>query len=203
MSSFVSRAGEIQYRSVGSRALHVLRPMNARHSERNRRRIGTYFKFMFVRHPLDRLLSAFREKFRLASDYMHTYGRQIVRRYRANATAESLERGHDVTLEEFVRFMVDTGLRFRRDVHWTSQYELCQPCDIRYDFIGHYETLWSDGDYVLERLGISSDVLQFPRWTKNQTTSRRRNSAFDGVRPEYMKRLRKLCSRDYDFFGYT
>jgi len=128
---------------------------------------------------------------------MQMYGRRIIRQYRVNATAESLERGHDVTLEEFVRFMVDTGQRNHKDIHWVSQYELCQPCAISYDFIGHYETLWLDGDYVLQRLGINSDV-RFPRWTKNRT-----DSAFENVRPEYMKRLRKLYSRDYDFFGYV
>jgi len=198
----VSRADEFQHRSVGSQALRVLQPMNGRRSERNRQRIDTYFKFVFVRHPLDRLLSAFREKFRLVPEYMHSYGRRIIRQYRANATTESLERGDDVTLEEFVRFMVDTGLRFRKDVHWTSQYKLCQPCAISYDFIGHYETLWSDGDYVLQRLGINSDV-RFPRWTKNRTHNQPYESAYDSVRPEYMKRLKKLYSRDYEFFGYT
>jgi len=176
--------------------------MNGRHSELNRRRLSTYFKFVFVRHPLDRLLSAFRDKFRLVPAYMLSYGRRIVRRYRANATAESLERGHDVTLEEFVRFTVDAGLRSRKDVHWTSQYELCQPCAISYDFIGRYETLWTDGDYVLKRLGINSDV-SFPRWTKKRTSDQPYDSAFNSVTPEYMKRLRQLYSRDYAFFGYT
>ena len=176
--------------------------MNGRHSSLNQLRISTYFKFFFVRHPLDRLLSAYREKFRLVPGYMRSYGRQIIRRYRANATTESLRLGNDVTLEEFVRFMVDTGLRFRKDVHWTSQYELCQPCAISYGFIGRFETLWSDGDYVLQKLGINSEV-RFPRWTKNRTDNQRYDSAFANVKPEYMKRLRKLYSRDYDFFGYT
>ena len=98
--------------------------------------------------------------------------------------------------------MVDTGLRFRRDVHWTPQYDLCQPCDISYHFIGHYETLWYDGEQVLRRLGINSDI-RFPRWTKNRTDSERYDSAFHSVGAEYMKRLRKLYSRDYEFFGYT
>jgi len=174
--------------------------MNGRHSERNRRRIDTYFKFVFVRHPLDRLLSAFLEKFRLAPDYMRTYGRRIVRRYRANATLASLHRGDDVTLDEFVRFIVDS-LRVQTDVHWTPQYQLCQPCSVAYDFIGRYETLWTDADYVLRMLGIDKHV-RFPRWTRNRTTDPY-DSAFAGVTTEYMKRLRQLYSQDYEFFGYT
>ena len=132
---------------------------------------------------------------------MQSYGRRIIRRYRANATAESLERGDDVTLEEFVRFAVDTGLRGRKDVHWTPQYELCQPCFIKYDFIGHYETLWTDGDYVLRRLGINSNI-SFPRWTRNHT-SEPYSRTFESVKPEYINQLKQLYSRDYEFFGYT
>jgi len=136
-------------------------------------------------------------------DYMETYGRQIIRRYRVNASRESLRCGDDVRIDEFVRYVVDTG-RFQTDVHWTPQHRLCQPCALSYDFVGHYETLWTDADYVLGKLGVDARV-RFPRWTKDNrtTTTHGFDSAFVGVTAEYMKRLKKFYSQDYAFFGYT
>jgi Sulfotransferase family len=72
-------------------------------------RLQTYFKFMFVRDPLDRLLSAYYDKFvRINGTYFtERYGRRIITKYRRNATEESLAFGHDVRLDEFVKYLID------------------------------------------------------------------------------------------------
>lgn len=207
------RADEFQHRSVGAKALKVLRPMSGRKNPTNERRLATYYKFLFVRHPLDRLVSAFLEKFRLVRDYQETIGRRIIRRYRQNATEESLARGHDVTLEEFTRFLIDHG-RTSKNIHWTPQYDLCLPCSVQYDFVGHHETLWDDGDYVLRRIGVGG-LVRFPRWGGTNRTSsggsegtgssrslQRYEQMFAGVRPEYVRRIKKYYAHDYEFFGY-
>jgi len=45
-----------------------------------RRRLNSYYKFVFVRHPLDRLVSAFREKFTVNARYVRLLGPRIIRR---------------------------------------------------------------------------------------------------------------------------
>jgi len=78
-------------------------------------RLNTYFKFMFVREPLERMRSAYVDKF-LSGDnslFNTAYGRTIIAKYRHNATKSSLQRGHDVRHDEFVKYIIDP----RCDVH--------------------------------------------------------------------------------------
>ncbi len=50
--------------------------------EEIRHRLRHYFKFMFVREPMARLLSAYRNKFGEIEAYQRKYGAEIIRRYR-------------------------------------------------------------------------------------------------------------------------
>ena len=118
-----------------------------------RYRIDNYYKFLFVREPFKRLVSAYLDKFVRTSSYQKLVGVIIVKRYRQHPTEEALEKGNDVTFEEFVRLILDPEVRAMRtyDVHWRPYYESCHPCHIKYDFIGKFETLHEDAAYVLNR----------------------------------------------------
>ena len=56
------------------RRLNTLGPAAAQY------RLTHYYKFTFVRHPLDRLVSAFREKFSLNARYKHLLAPRIIHR---------------------------------------------------------------------------------------------------------------------------
>ncbi|NWH73948.1 CHSTE sulfotransferase, partial [Piaya cayana] len=130
-------------------------------------RLDNYFKFIFVRDPLERLLSAYRNKFGEIEEYQRRYGVEIVRRYRPGAGSSA---GDDVTFPEFVRYLLDEDVE-RMNEHWMPIYNLCQPCAVRYDFIGSYERLSDDANYVLERVG-SPPSVRFPErqaWYKPVT----------------------------------
>ncbi|XP_045626676.1 carbohydrate sulfotransferase 14 isoform X2 [Ursus americanus] len=115
--------------------------------EEIRYRLQHYFKFLFVRDPLERLLSAYRNKFGEIREYQQRYGAEIVRRYRAGAGPSPA--GDDVTFPEFLRYLVDEDPE-RMNEHWMPVYHLCQPCAVHYDFVGSYERLEADANQVLE-----------------------------------------------------
>ncbi|XP_023650141.1 carbohydrate sulfotransferase 14 [Paramormyrops kingsleyae] len=125
--------------------------------EEIRYRLQHYFKFLFVREPMERLLSAYRNKFGEIEAYQRKYGVEIVRRYRKGGGRTT---GDDVTFAEFVRYLVDEDVE-RMNEHWMPVYNLCQPCAVPYDFVGSYERLQSDGHYVLQRVGAPPNV-HFP-----------------------------------------
>lgn len=55
--------------------------------------------------------------------------------------------------------------------HWMPIYNLCQPCAVRYDFIGSYERLNEDANHVLEKVQAPS-FIRFPErqsWYKPVT----------------------------------
>ncbi|XP_027725791.1 carbohydrate sulfotransferase 14 [Vombatus ursinus] len=115
--------------------------------EEIRYRLQHYFKFLFVRDPMERLLSAYRNKFGEIREYQQRYGAEIVRRYRVGAGPSPA--GDDVTFPEFLRYLVDEEPE-RMNEHWMPVYQLCQPCAVHYDFVGFYERLEADANQVLE-----------------------------------------------------
>ncbi|XP_061442033.1 carbohydrate sulfotransferase 14 [Rhineura floridana] len=132
-----------------------------------RYRLKHYFKFIFVRDPMERLLSAYRNKFGEIKEYQLKYGVEIVKRYRKK-TGKST--GDDVTFSEFLQYLLDEEVE-RMNEHWMPIYNLCQPCAVRYDFIGSYERLNEDANYILERVQAPS-LIQFPErqsWYKPVT----------------------------------
>lgn len=102
---------------------------------------------------------------------------------------------------EFTRFLLDEKSRETLDRHWRPQLELCVPCDIAYDFIGHYETLYNDAAVVLSRIGIKSDL--FPRdnvrW---QHAAARLNETMSALTTDTIDQLKQLYAGDFELFGY-
>lgn len=136
-------------------------------SDEIRYRLKHYFKFIFVRDPMERLLSAYRNKFGEIKEYQLKYGVEIVKRYRKNPGKTV---GDDVTFSEFLRYLLDEEVE-RMNEHWMPIYNLCQPCAVRYDFIGSYERLNEDANYVLERVR-APPYIHFPErqaWYKPVT----------------------------------
>ena len=126
-----------------------------------------------------------------------------------DVVSRSLKSGDDVTFGEFVQYVLYQTRQGQQsvDLHWRPQYNLCQPCHIKYDFIGHYETLHHDAEHVLRqisRLSNSTDV-QFPA---TDLDSRNRNSReflrkfYDHISSESIIRLLHLYKRDYQVFGF-
>ncbi|XP_053553868.1 carbohydrate sulfotransferase 14 [Bombina bombina] len=120
-------------------------------------RLKYYFKFMFVRDPMERMLSAYRNKFGEIKEYQQKYGMEIVKRYRKQPGDS---RGDDVTFSEFLRYLLDEDVE-KMNEHWMPIYNLCQPCAVRYDFIGSYERLREDANHILETINAPS-FIQFP-----------------------------------------
>lgn len=135
-----------------------------------RYRLQHYFKFMFVREPMARLLSAYRNKFGEIESYQKKYGVEIVKRYRSAYVKDSNVAGDDVTFGEFVRYLLDEDSK-RMNEHWMPMYNLCQPCAVSYDFIGSYEYLERDAEYVLQQIK-APPAVHFPErqsWYKPVT----------------------------------
>lgn len=139
--------------------------------EEIRYRLTHYFKFMFVREPMERLLSAYRNKFGEIESYQRKYGVEIIKRYRKGYAKGASVTGDDVTFAEFVRYLLDEDVE-RMNEHWMPVYNLCQPCTVSYDFIGSYEHLEQDAEYVLQRIR-APPFVRFPErqtWYKPVTT---------------------------------
>ena len=160
-------------------------------------RLKTYFKFIFVREPLHRLLSAFKDKFIGKNrHFSKNIRKEIVKALRPRDFDPNGE--NNVTFSEFVQF-------YSRDIktrnpHWRQYEDLCHPCVINYDFIGHLETLKEDAPLLLKMAGIE-DRVTFPP-LHNSTSSSDMINFYSIVRPEYITRLAEIYRNDFELFGY-
>lgn len=180
-----------------------------------------YKKFLVVRHPLDRVVSAYRDKFvrqNRYSKYFHRkYGRLIVSRYRnklqsqSTATRESQtpppklatdaaaaardaisddlrpsvdyannSSGHDVKFTEFVNFLIDESPEIetvRTNPHWDPVARMCQPCNVRYNYVVRLENFQREIEAVWNELYPRSTPLL--RNASQSVLGIRRNSGPD------------------------
>uniref|UniRef100_A0A3Q1FVN3 Carbohydrate sulfotransferase n=1 Tax=Acanthochromis polyacanthus TaxID=80966 RepID=A0A3Q1FVN3_9TELE len=141
-------------------------PHNAAHKANHLRRLDSYdpdgiaqrllsyTKVLFVREPLERLVSAFRDKFENPESYYHSrFGRAIISRYRVNATLTALRSGDNVTFIEFIQYLLDDRRPVGMDIHWQPVSQLCNPCLLSYDFIGRFEVMVEEANFLLRSVG--------------------------------------------------
>ncbi|XP_023569811.1 carbohydrate sulfotransferase 9 [Octodon degus] len=171
-------------------------------------RLNTYTKAVFVRDPMERLVSAFRDKFEHPNSYYHpVFGKAIIKKYRPNACEEALNNGSGVKFKEFIHYLLDSHRPVGMDIHWEKVSKLCYPCLINYDFVGKFETLEEDANYFLQMVGAPKE-LKFPNFKDRHSSDKRTNAQ---VVRQYLKDLSRTERQliydfyylDYLMFNYT
>jgi hypothetical protein len=92
---------------------------------------------MVVRHPFERILSAYRDKLEdLTRDleardgyYYTMYGKHIVAEYR-EVKGNGTGLGREPTWREFITYLLNTPAT-KFDEHWTPIWMLCSPCIVK------------------------------------------------------------------------
>ena len=166
-------------------------------------RLKNYFKFMFVRHPLDRLFSAWHNKFHENFlDMQKKYGVPIVKKFRENPPENP--QGDDVTLGEFFKYLAGTSVN-QFNEHWMPFNELCQPCYVDYNFIGIYENLESEATTMIKHLGLSDKVTYPARqryYDKNTVPDDSKIEEWRKVPSETFQDVLRKYAQDFGLFGY-
>ena len=170
------------------------------YSEKERsKRIKTYFKFIFVREPLHRLLSAYKDKFmRRGTGCSRVARQQIVKAYRPQDYTPNYS-DINITFAEFIQYF---SYDVPRDRHWRQYQKLCHPCVINYDFIGHFiiETLEDDAPLLLKMAEID-DRVSFPPIHKSTGTDEVMEY-YSQVPSRYIRQLGEQYRSDFEMFDY-
>ena len=161
-----------------------------------------YFKFIIVRNPFDRLVSAHRNKF-IEIKYRKDIISRIKERFRNNP--QDME--FDVQFEEFVTFLSDS-YPSGKDMHWERFEELCQPCSISYDFVLKLETVDSDLPLLLEKiLKSKSELTSVPIMNRSSNStgpsSYKPLHQFKNIPENILRQLMEVYEFDFNAFGYS
>ena len=110
--------------------------------------------FMFVREPYGRIFSAYNNKiFNPNLMYWRAVGRHAVKVVRENPSKESSEYGHDVTfteLIEYILYLFENGKNIDR--HFAPMSRKCDPCQMRFDYIGKMESFADDVKFIIAKV---------------------------------------------------
>ena len=132
----------------------------------------SYFKFLFVREPFERILSAYIDKFfNYDPAFYSLWGPDIApTRY---VSGEETSYKSIITFEEFVNFVVrlHENDEFRNE-HWQTFDKLCHPCGIDYDFIGGFENLEKEVRHVFEISSLKHANVSLPEIKPSKTSSK-------------------------------
>lgn len=139
-----------------------------------------YFKFAFVRHPLERFVSAWRNKV-VDNNYFEFDGPTLARMQTIERFAEWAAR-HDLT---------DLA---RADHHLALQSRLIDLTQI--DYLGRLESFDEDFGAVCARIGVPVE----PATRSNQTSHR--YGASQTVSDELKAIVAEVYRRDFQIFGY-
>uniref|UniRef100_A0A8D2ZS74 Carbohydrate sulfotransferase n=1 Tax=Scophthalmus maximus TaxID=52904 RepID=A0A8D2ZS74_SCOMX len=157
-----------------------------------------YTKFLFVRDPFVRIISAYRNKFHQSNElFYHDYARDILHLYGnqsdpPHTVDEAFALGVRPSFQNFIQYLVDPQTEKDQpfEPHWRQIHRLCHPCHIQYDFIGHQETLHEEDD------------IKFATSHANMTSPFSVLDWFRTVPVEDRRNLYKLYESDFRLFGY-
>ncbi|PIK53496.1 putative carbohydrate sulfotransferase 14-like [Apostichopus japonicus] len=136
-----------------------LRRLSSYSLAEQKERVENYKKFVFVREPLLRVLSAWQDKFVNGFDkrmYERSFGELIVEKVRRNVDVIRGEGDLNITFAEFVKYLTTTILpgMISTDVHWQSYNTRCMPCTTFYDYIGHFENVSREAEWILNQINV-------------------------------------------------
>ncbi|XP_013394955.1 carbohydrate sulfotransferase 11 isoform X2 [Lingula anatina] len=199
-----TEAMSLSQEDVHMRVLSFVTPL-ARFNEYGRKyRLQNYLKFMMVRHPMERVVSAYVDKLEDDHDpYLLWLGKRILKKYRKNPSEDALKTGRSVTFQEFINYLLDeTKTKWGKkniDIHWRTYDNLCHPCSIDYDVIGKYETLETDSNNILDMIGSQ---IRYPSFNKSSKTATFMDKYYKQLSPGIVQKIWELYRRDAEIYGY-
>ncbi|XP_039759489.1 carbohydrate sulfotransferase 11 isoform X2 [Pararge aegeria] len=167
---------------------------------------GDSITFLIVRHPLERLASAYNDKIVHAwpKSFHDQMGRRIIKKYRKAGTKPVPTERYPV-FEEFVSYVLDEA-RVKRslDMHWTPYSDFCTPCKFNFDVILKFETLDEDQRFLIQMARLH-EVIK-PEWRnsgKGTNTLHNINHLYSRLRKSQLDGLYNLYKYDLQLFNYT
>lgn len=164
--------------------------------------------FLFVRHPFERILSAFRDKLedpsvqgkKFNEYYYNKYGRRIVMHYRREKiTGPSFKYPR---FHEFLEFLLNRDVRYD-DEHWAPNFMTCFPCHVQYNFIGHFETLYWDVHLLANKTGLTAQWDDSTDYFQSSTNLAVGRDYYSLVERSSIRKLYSRYKLEFDMFGYS
>ena len=165
----------------------TLRPLSDFSTTEIEHKLKSYFKFMFVREPLDRLISAYKA--------LHGKNSMQMRKNLFSFQKKQMENYGQLNFENFLRLITLQGY-LDMDENWLPFNIICQPCYIKYDFVGDYASDVKDFAWILNRLHISMPIVYKTSLINLNSTLIQK--AYSKIPRSVIKNVLKRYKKDYE-----
>ena len=166
--------------------------------------------FVFVRHPLARLLSAYINKM-AKKKYQRQYMEAIYKEtnYRPPRSNGRNKTEIPIPFRAFVKYVIATqDHKDTFNIHWRPLIYRVHPCQIHYDFIGKFETIQNDTRYIFKHF-FHDASLSLPLSNSASTKTKKRQTYKKSVKeyyaeltPKELEDIISVYSDDFEVFGY-
>ena len=185
-----------------------------------------YLTFTFVRHPFERLVSAYKD----LSSIIPKDGRKTGFHWK-NGKMMSGYGGYkkwydkDPSFEAFVKLVLEeyksycpsklenigpkcqgklyeSECEFEINPHWRPYSSSCSMCHIKYDVIGHLETFNDDMRYIIQKSKIEIKDAYIAIHSTKQSTKMLTKKYFSRLDSKIVSELYQMFQMDFEMFDY-
>ena len=174
----VNRVGQ-----AAAKSWHIIpEELNFKQMSVLKRKLDTYTKFLIIRNPIERLVSAYRDK-----------RPRFLFKYKTTSFNKWL-----------VKMILNTPVaKFNRHVMPFSQW--CKPCSMTYDFVGDLNNFDKDISTILEHVGARDLVILPTREQTNYKEARSFNVVEEyrrAIPKHLLEQIYETYYLDYFLFGF-
>jgi len=183
----------------------------------NKQFMPVSLKFLVVRHPFERVMSAYMDKledyqrdlkFR-GGYYYAMYGADIVakfrHKYQEKFPKNPLFMKKEPSFVEFAEFLIETPVT-KYDEHWKPHFILCPPCHFKFDVIVKMETFDRDTNFILSQRNLKGVVSLKKKHSsigkKHKKEKNLAKSLFSQLSKNMVKALFEKYRVDFQMFEY-
>ncbi|XP_064100078.1 carbohydrate sulfotransferase 8-like isoform X2 [Macrobrachium nipponense] len=201
-----------QTRVIRAKTFYDMREIMAVKNASDMKKALKFYRFMIVRHPFERLLSAYRDRI---EDTTHRswqrefFGPQILAVTRPKLKESEMKTSGSLsvipTFTEFVQYLLETHMD-KYDPHWAPFWKHCAPCAVSYHAIGKRETQLQDERFILEESGLATKanlkILEENAHQGRGDTQKLMLKYFSTLNLSTLEKLYRRYEVDFYLFGY-
>lgn len=163
-------------------------------------------KIIHVRHPLERLYSAWKDKFTRSLNFEHDF---TVEKLFVPYDHKIKEYGDEekfptpnwarVSFYSFLKFVLEEA---KWNSHWGCYWQICWPCLVDYEYITVLDTIDEDSRFIFEKLGLRENVGSFPKKYGTGKSIDFIRNIYKEIPDELISKIINLFKWDFELFGF-